>query len=114
MTFDPNKPVQTRDGRPARIVCTDKKSEHPIVALIIEKDGFEAVRSYLENGSYDGVTKDGRLDLINVPEKIVRYLNAYPSGESYSYKSRKEADVGATSFRMACFRVEFTEGQFDD
>lgn len=27
-------PVQTRNGRPVRIICWDRKSEYPIVALI--------------------------------------------------------------------------------
>ena len=39
--FDPTKPVQTRDGREARIICTDveRKGDWPIVALIKTSDG---------------------------------------------------------------------------
>lgn len=32
--FDPTKPVQTRDGRKARIICTDAKGVLPIIALV--------------------------------------------------------------------------------
>ena len=36
--LDINKPVQTRDGQPARILCTDKKGNLPILALFGEDD----------------------------------------------------------------------------
>ncbi len=26
--FNPDKPVETRDGRPARIICTDRQVEN--------------------------------------------------------------------------------------
>jgi len=41
MSFDPTKPVQTRDGRKARILYTDIKSGYPIVALTTEPGGVE-------------------------------------------------------------------------
>ena len=31
--FDPTKPVQCRNGRKARIICTDAKGEYSIFAL---------------------------------------------------------------------------------
>ena len=38
--FDPLKPVQTRDGRKARIICTDRKMDgFPILALIPSHSG---------------------------------------------------------------------------
>ena len=33
---NPSQKVMTRDGRKARIVCTDMKNEQPILALITE------------------------------------------------------------------------------
>ena len=66
--FDPTKPVQTRDGREARIICTDveRKGDWPIVALIKTSDGE---RPYLYKE--DGCTfEDRRMDpddLINIP-----------------------------------------------
>ena len=41
--FDPSRPVQTRDGRKARIVCVDMKRDHyPILALVENPNGLES------------------------------------------------------------------------
>lgn len=45
------KPVCTRDGRKARIVCFDVKgSARPIVALISDEEGDESTFVFYENG----------------------------------------------------------------
>ncbi len=74
--FDPKKPVQTRDGRPARIICTDRDHiDGPIVALIKNNipnhphEGEEIVVSYHANGMYHSLAGDLSSDLINIPEK---------------------------------------------
>jgi len=125
MTFDPSKPVQTRDGRPARILCTDLNSaEYPIAAVITEDDGGERVDGYMRNGKYmvDGCTNDPD-DLINIPKKRAVYVNVYESRRgvvSYSgHLSRWGADdtyaaANPDIHRLACVHVEYEEGQFDD
>ena len=45
------KPVCTRDGRKARIICFDAKCNKPIVALIYDCNK-ETVFQYLENGRF--------------------------------------------------------------
>lgn len=45
---------------------------------------------------------------------IVRYINMYKNNTNYSYSDRINADCGGGSNRIACIRVEFEEGQFDD
>ncbi len=84
--FDPTKPVQTRDGRYARILCTDFKDAWPIVAAVATPIGVEAIRYYRENGlvarnsvplsatgaiAYPLVDPD---DLINIPEQATRIM----------------------------------------
>lgn len=44
------KPICTRDGRKARIVCFDKNNLLPIVALVTGGDGLETVFQYHPNG----------------------------------------------------------------
>lgn len=69
-TFDPTKPVQTRDGRPARIICTDVKHQSPmfrIQALVEDTSGNEHSYPYSEDGRFDFQEHD--IDLINVPVK---------------------------------------------
>ena len=42
--------ICTRDGRPARIICTDGKNLHPLVAMITDYSGDEVIVSYTING----------------------------------------------------------------
>ncbi len=71
MTFDPTKPVQTRDGRKARIICVDAAGKRPIAALITCIDtGEEDPEVFFSDGRYCGHDDgESRIDLINVPEE---------------------------------------------
>ena len=52
---DPSRKVVTREGRDVRIICTDRKGDCPIVALIKKYDGnSEVVAAY----SKDGITNE--------------------------------------------------------
>ena len=47
---DPQMPVRTRDGRPARIICiSSKDTDYPIIALI-DNGKYEMVNSFTKNG----------------------------------------------------------------
>lgn len=46
------KPVCTRDGAKARIICFDAKSDAPIIALITTDDGTEIAFDYLSDGTF--------------------------------------------------------------
>lgn len=65
--------VQTRDGKPARIICYDSHHEHyPIVALITE-DGEESPSMYCIDGRYDRSLKRPKdEDLVMVSENLYR------------------------------------------
>lgn len=79
-TFDPTIPVQTRDGRKARIVCTDVKRRQPILALISDSD-YETVEYYCSDGKYNFEGKNQAedcYDLINIPEP--KPLNIHVGG----------------------------------
>lgn len=64
-------PVQTRDGRPARIICYNKKGVFPIVALI--DCGGEEVVCY----SVDGKRNIPDDDLVMAPIKKEGWMNIY-------------------------------------
>lgn len=59
------KPVCTRDGRKARIICFDAKCDKPIVALIYDYNK-ETVLQYLENGRFF-VDQIDKYDLMMLP-----------------------------------------------
>lgn len=77
--LDPTKPVQTRDGRPVRIICTDAKlaSKSTIVALVASSDKCP---EYIVNRPPHGrvsLSLDNAEDLVNVPEKVNSFRNLY-------------------------------------
>ena len=113
MTFDPTKPVQTREGWKARILATDINDyggETIAAAITHPGDGAELLRSYYPNGQYYDGDPSG-LDLINVPEKHVRWVNFNPAGLASDYLTREDADQYANPTRIACVRVEFEDGE---
>lgn len=64
------KPVCTRDGRKARIVCFDRKSPlYSVIALIEEPDGEEEIVLYSKDGHYEPDGTLCELDLMMLPEK---------------------------------------------
>ena len=67
--------VVTRNGRSARIICTDAKGNYPIVALI-EEGGYDNALSYTKDGKlYVGETND--YDLFFASEKHEGWVNVY-------------------------------------
>jgi hypothetical protein len=49
------------------------------------------------------------------PEPVVRYANIYPSmRDSGLHLTRELADNRACHSRIACIRIEFEEGQYDE
>lgn len=75
--FNPEKPVETRGGRKARIICIDRnagKIQKPIVALIQHlKDNYEEIQYFCLDGRIYP-DRDDAYDLINIPTKFVRYM----------------------------------------
>ena len=69
------KPVCTRDGRKARIICFDAKCNKPIVALIYDCNK-ETVLQYLENGRFF-VDQIDKYDLMMLPQKKEGWVNIY-------------------------------------
>lgn len=91
------KPVCTRHGNKARIICFDKRdSKHPIVALIDNKFSGESARCY----SFDG--KDSvsdQYDLFMAEErreawiKLLRDKDGNRKIVDKLYKTKAEAEV---------------------
>lgn len=69
--------VQTRDGRPARIVCYDRKNgDYPILALVMEKD-FETPYSFTLKGHISDNNIKSKSDLVMAPTKKEGWVNVY-------------------------------------
>lgn len=62
---NPNQKVVTRDGKPVRIIWTDKRKAIPVVASIPHTDNkTELVFSYTTDGKVCGSNKKHDLDLM--------------------------------------------------
>lgn len=83
------KPVYTRDGRKARIICFDRDWDMHIVALVADPLG-ESVHYYLSNGKVDF---DRQLDddLMMLPEKKEGWVNVYKDSV---YDTKDKALIG--------------------
>ena len=90
------KPVCTRDGRKARIICFDVKCIKPIVALIQGSDNSEQIEYYTENGVFSNGGTGKNRDLMILLEKKEGWVNIYgEEKERYCsnviYSSKEEA-----------------------
>lgn len=115
--LDLTKPVQTRGGRKVRILATDAGRNQPVIGLLAGDKYTESLESWGLDGRYRSDAKEeSSMDLVNVPEVHVRYLNLYGGTLHISmHRSRVEADQYARlRDRKGCYRVELVDGQFDE
>ena len=92
------KPVCTRDGRKARIICFDAKGTFPIIALV-DENAEEFAFSYTADGKYAAEIAISNKDLMMLPEKKEGWVNVYREEsnnnerliEQTIYKTRKDA-----------------------
>ena len=116
--LDLTKPLQTRDGRPARVICTDRNGVETSIVALVMVDGNEIPYCYTSNGCCG--TAPHPLDLINAPVKHVReyWVNCYENGKELFWDTRERANERADTFyadskRIACKKIvfEFEEGE---
>jgi len=103
--FDPTKPCTTRDGRPARVLCTDMKDHrnagrmtNNVIVALITNGPSEHVATYYIDGTYSKSGKNEK-DLVNVPERksifrAVRVVNGAPVIGSALFVSVEQARAG--------------------
>ena len=84
------KPVCTRDGRKARIICFDKAGVYPIIALV-QEEGMETCHFYAKDGKC--VDYKHKYDLMMLPEKKEGWVNIYALNTCYSSKEEAEANI---------------------
>ena len=73
---NPSQKVMTRDGRKARIVCTDMKNKQPVLALITEGNR-EDIHFYSQNGVWCNDFPNHKLDLVFAPIKKEGWINIF-------------------------------------
>ncbi len=108
--FKPGEYV-TRDGRKARVYATNGAGIYPIHGATENRNELWTVQKWREDG---GFLDEGIHSLDLMPPKQVRYVNVYKDEVEGAWSCRNDADRSAARSRLACIRIEFTEGQYDD
>lgn len=107
MKFDPTKPVQTRGGIPARILCHNLRGAaggETIIALLSDTNtGQEWVRHYFSDGRYEKSKHMSSEDLVNIPEqtRISGWLNVYNLAGRLSFSSLHLTEEAAKNARAS-------------
>ena len=85
---NPSRKVVTRDGRRARIICTDRRDlNFPIIALIERELGEgegEVIYAHTKDGIYCN-TCPTTYDLFFAPETHEGWINIYRNNDSHTY-----------------------------
>ena len=112
----PSQKVVTRDGRAVRIICTDMKSEYPLIALVTDKkDNTESPFVYTKNGRY--FFEETNNDLFFAPIKREGWVNlykdrngAYPSNFIFETEKRAKEVIGEkhTTY-LTTIKIEWEE-----
>lgn len=115
MSFKPEagKEYRTRDGRKARVYAVDGCKPSPVHGAILTYMGWSTC-SWRSDGA---ITAAGEVSNDLLPEKKTAYLNVYPPGSvsGRMHPRREDADNAiGTGRRVACVKIEYYEGQFDD
>ena len=113
---NPSQKVVTRDGREVRIICTDMKSDFPIVALIYDEEKQkESIECFFENGKYLFFdADDSPLDLFFAPVKKEGWVNIYSEQEyrhpgENIFKTKEEAIKYKDINYLATVKIEWEE-----
>ena len=117
---NPSRKLVTRDGRNARIVCTDRRYEnYPIVALVQISDNYinEEVYTYTKDGEFEA-EQSTRYDLFFAPEKHEGWVNlyklankdcAYYTGGIFNSKAEAENKRDTSDLYVATIKIEWEE-----
>jgi hypothetical protein len=108
--IDFTKPIRHRDSHLPMVFC--EESENYFVCAYKHYDGL------WKTDEWD--KRDVHKCIENIPEKIVGYLNIYSGAHDATmvrgaHSTRKGADKSAADIdRIACIRIEYEPGQFDE
>ena len=113
---NPSKKVITRDGKNARIICTDAKNNYPIVALIETSNGKERQPcGYKKDGTYVA-GEELSCDLFFAPEKKSGWIKVYYGKSRCNtfvcnriFATKEEAEKQKNDDVVAIIKIEWEE-----
>ena len=112
---NPSRKVVTRDGKAtARIICTDCKSEYPIIALLSYSENSEGCEAYTADGRFS-IDEECNSDLFFAPVKREGYINLFRKVEGiiggYLQDTKEDAikEIRDKSCHVATIHIEWEE-----
>lgn len=108
MAIDWDKPIETVEGHPARVISTDHRySGEALVVVQIEYPGFSCVGYYHQNGE----PTFGSVGIRNRKTKRERWMNIYPHQKSggVMYNTKDKALFHARPDIIATIKIEWEE-----
>lgn len=113
---DSQKKIITRDGKSARIICTNKKDErYPVVALVQDKNSNCEKTHHYTIGGKCIIEDDNSEDLFFAPEKKEGWVNLFKNnstittGEVYNTKEEAKSAVINISIYISTVKIEWEE-----
>ena len=111
---NPSRKLVTRDGRNARIICTNVKTTYPIVAVVEKDKDEEFVLSFLKDGRLirDTISME---DLFFAPEKHEGWVNVFKEDKFYNvgnlFSSKEDALAVTKGYNVyvATIKIEWEE-----
>lgn len=112
---DRTRKIVTRDGRDARIICTNREgNDYPIIALVENSYG-ESIITYLINGRQSN-TQDTPDDLFFTPTKKEGWVNIFKtdidmfkSGRIYNSETEAKESVLCDGKYVDTVKIEWEE-----
>ena len=114
---NPSRNLVTRDGRSARIICTNRLDEtYPVIALV-KNEYTEKCYSYSVFGKvYQDTNIDSELDLFFAPEKKSGWIKVYYGKSRCNtfvcnriFATKEEADKQTNDNVVAIIKIEWEE-----
>lgn len=108
-----SKKLVTRDGRKARVVCTDRLMEDFPICGLVNENGEEYYYSYTINGKHL-IDSDSDVDLFFAPEKKEGWVNVFKtdidmfkSGRIYNSKTEAKESVVCDEKYVDTVKIEW-------
>lgn len=110
-----SKKLVTRDGRKARVICTDRLMEDFPICGLVDENGEEYYYSYTINGKHL-IDSDSDVDLFFAPEKKEGWVNVFKtdidmfkSGRIYNSETEAKESVVCDEKYVDTVKIEWEE-----
>lgn len=110
---NPGRKIVTRNGRKARVICTDRNSDNRPVVALVQGSVSENAYCYTRDGLFYGDTETPG-DLFFAPKKRTGWVNIYNQpvmacGLIYGSEEEAKQSVDEDKTYIATVKIEWEE-----